>query len=183
MKKNLADIDAAVNPVTTSLYEDDDYVLPRPLVAGDTVLITSLGKEAKVLAPADKRGTVEVLSGTARMRVKTDGLRLLEKKKQEAPKTAAMTRNVGTESRMTAAADTRCDLRGMTADEAILTLDSFMDSMLMAGIDEFTVIHGKGTGVLRKAVTDHLRGNKFVKSFRLGTYGEGENGVTIVTLK
>ena len=183
MKRSLSDIDAAVNPVTTSLYEDDDYVLPRPLVAGDTVLIAALGKEAKVLSAPDKKGNVEVLSGTARMRVKTDGLRLVEKKKAEPPKTPALTRNTGTESRMTASADSRCDLRGMTADEAILTLDSFMDSMLMAGIGEFTVIHGKGTGVLRKAVSDHLKGNKFVKSYRLGTYGEGENGVTIVTLK
>ena len=183
MKKGLSAIDVAVNPVTTNLYEDDDYVLPRALVPGDTVLLTDLGKEAKVLSAADKRGTVEVLSGTARMRVKTDGLRLIEKKKPEPPKTPAMTRNTGTESRMTASADNRCDLRGMTADEAILTLDSFLDSMLMSGIGEFTVIHGKGTGVLRKAVSDHLRSNKFVKSYRLGTYGEGENGVTIVTLK
>ena len=183
MKQGLNAIDIAVNPITTSLYEDDDYVLPRPLVPGDTVLLTQLGKEAKVLSAPDKRGTVEVLSGTARMRVKTDGLRLIEKKKPEPPKTPAMTRNVGTESRMTASADNRCDLRGMSADEAILTLDAFLDSMLMSGIGEFTVIHGKGTGVLRKAVSDHLRGNKFVKSYRLGAYGEGENGVTIVTLK
>lgn len=183
MKKGLNAIDTAVNPVTTSLYEDDDYVLPRPLVSGDTVLIASLGKEAKVLSPADKRGMVEVLSGTARMRVKTDGLRLLENKKPAAPKTPALTRNVGTESRQTVSADSRCDLRGMTVDEALLTLDSFLDSMLMANIGEFTVIHGKGTGALRKAVAEHLRGNKFVKSYRLGTFGEGENGVTIVTLK
>ncbi len=183
MKKGLNAVDVAVNPVTTSLYDEEDYVLPRPLAAGDTVLIASLGKEAKVLSPADKRGTVEVLSGTARMRVKEKDLRLLEKKKSEPPKTATVSRAGGVESRKTASADNRCDLRGMTADEAILTLDSFIDSMLMAGIGEFTVIHGKGTGVLRKAVGDHLRGNKFVKSYRLGTFGEGENGVTIVTLK
>ena len=67
--------------------------------------------------------------------------------------------------------------------EALLTLDRFMDSMLLSGIDEFTVIHGKGTGALRTAVQQHLRGNKYVKSYRLGTFGEGENGVTIVTLK
>ena len=71
----------------------------------------------------------------------------------------------------------------MTVDEALLALDAFIDSMLMAGIGEFTVIHGKGTGALRKAVGDHLRGNKFIRSYRLGAYGEGENGVTIVTLK
>ena len=183
MKQGLAAVDVAVNPVTTNLYEEDDYVLPRALVAGDTVLIASLGKEARVLAAEDKRGTVEVLSGTARMRVKTKDLRLLDKKKPAPPKTPTLSRTGGVESRQTLAADNRCDLRGMSADEALMTLDAFIDSMLLAGISEFTVIHGKGTGVLRKAVGDHLRGNKFVRSYRLGTYGEGENGVTIVTLK
>ena len=71
----------------------------------------------------------------------------------------------------------------MTVDEALLTLDRFMDSMLLSGIGEFTVIHGKGTGALRAAVQRHLKGNKFVKSYRLGSFGEGESGVTIVTLK
>ena len=183
MKKSLNELDIAINPVTTNLYEDDDYVLPRELVAGDQVFITDLGKEARVLSPADKRGNVEVLSGTARMRVKLSSLRLIEKKQPEKKKEPVLTRNTGTESYLTASADSRCDLRGMSADEAIIALDSFLDSMLMRGIGEFTVIHGKGTGVLRKAVSDHLRGNKFVKSYRLGSYGEGENGVTIVTLK
>ncbi|MCH5197499.1 MAG: endonuclease MutS2 [Oscillospiraceae bacterium] len=182
MKKGLNELDRAINPVTTNLYDDDDYVLPRQLISGDSVFITDLGKEAKVLSPADRKGNVEVLSGSARMRVKLSSLRLIEKKKTE-KKEPVFTRNTGTESNLTASADSRCDLRGMTADEAILTLDSFLDSMLMRGIGEFTVIHGKGTGVLRKAVSDHLRGNKFVKSYRLGSYGEGENGVTIVTLK
>ena len=71
----------------------------------------------------------------------------------------------------------------MTVDEAIFTLDSFIDSMLMSGLNEFTIIHGKGTGTLRAAVQKHLKDNKFIKSYRLGLYGEGENGVTIATLK
>ena len=183
MKKGLSDLDAAVNPVTTSLYTDDDYVLPRPVVAGDTVLIADLGKEASVLSPADKRGNVEVMAGAVRMRVKETSLRLLNKPKKQDPKKGVNLTRKGVESNLTAAADTRCDLRGMTVDEAIITLDSFLSSMLMSNMGEFTVIHGKGTGALRKAVQDFLRHNKFVKSFRLGTFGEGENGVTIVTLK
>jgi DNA mismatch repair protein MutS2 len=183
MKKGLSDIDTAVNPVTTSLYEDDDYTLPRPLKVGDTVLLTQLGKEASVLSLPDKRNQVEVLSGAMRMRVDVNKLRLIEKKKEKKQKTASMSRSGSMESRLTASADNRCDLRGMTVDEALLTLDSFLDSMLMANMGEFTVIHGKGTGALRAAVQSHLKNNKFVKSFRLGVYGEGENGVTIVTLK
>ncbi|MBQ6420077.1 MAG: endonuclease MutS2 [Clostridia bacterium] len=183
MRRALGNLDAAVHPVTETVYDNEDYVLPRPLKAGDTVFLTDLGKEGSVLSPADKRGQVEVLSGSARMRVKEEKLRLVEKKKEKKPAVGAVTRAGGIESRMTASADNRCDLRGMTVDEAILTLDAFLDSMLMSNISEFTVIHGKGTGALRKAVSDHLRGNRFVKSYRLGTFGEGEDGVTIVTLK
>jgi len=183
MKKGLSDIDRTVNPVTTSLYEDDDYVLPRALQVGDTVLLVELGKEASVLSLPDKRQQVEVLSGALRMRVNVSKLRLIEKKKENKQKTASLSRNGSMEARLTASAENRCDLRGMTVDEALLTLDSFLDSMLMSNIGEFTVIHGKGTGALRAAVQKHLKGNKFVKTFRLGVYGEGENGVTIVTLK
>ncbi len=183
MKKGLSDIDRTVNPVTSSLYEDDDYVLPRPLRVGDTVLLTELNKEASVLSLPDKRQQVEVLSGALRMRVNVGKLRLIEKKKENKQKTASLLRNGSMESRLNASADNRCDLRGMTVDEALLTLDSFLDSMLMSNMGEFTVIHGKGTGALRAAVQSHLKNNKFVKSYRLGVYGEGENGVTIVTLK
>ncbi len=183
MKKGLSDIDSTVNPVTNSLYEDADYTLPRDLVVGDTVLLTQLGKEASVLSLPDKRGQVEVLSGAMRMRVDIKKLRLIEKKKENKQKTASLSRSGSMESRLTASAENRCDLRGMTVDEALLTLDSFLDSMLMANMGEFTVIHGKGTGALRAAVQKHLKGNRFVKTFRLGVYGEGENGVTIVTLK
>ena len=183
MKKGLTDLDAAVNPVTTSLYEDEDYVLPRPLVEGDAVLIKGLGKEAVVLSAPDKRGNVEVMAGSARMRLKTEDLRLIERKKQKEAGGVNLSSRGGVESRLTASADTRCDLRGMTVDEALITLESFLSSMLMSKMTEFTVIHGKGTGALRKAVTDYLKKNKYVKTFRLGTYGEGENGVTIVTLK
>ena len=183
MKKALTDLDVAIDPVTDTLYEDEDYVLPRELAAGDTVIYIDLGKEAQVLAPKDRKGNVEIQAGSARMRVNESRLRLVEKKKQPQKPVPAVSRNTGTESRMTASADSRCDLRGMTVDEALLTLDSFISSMLMSGLDEFTVIHGKGTGALRAAVQKELKGNKYVKSYRLGSYGEGENGVTIVTLK
>ncbi len=183
MKKSLSDLDRAINPVTTSLYEDEDYVLPRPLKAGDRVYLIDLNKEGDVLSPPDKREQVEVQAGAIRMRVKLTRVRLIEKKQENKKNAPVMTRNRGTESRLTATAENRCDLRGMTVDEAIFTLDSFIDSMLMSGLNEFTIIHGKGTGALRAAVQRHLKDNKFIKSYRLGLYGEGENGVTIATLK
>ena len=114
------------------------------------------------------------------MRVKLSDLRLVEKKKEQ--KKDTFVRN-NTESRMTAASDTRCDLRGLTVEEAIMTLDLFIDNMVMAGLSEFTVIHGKGTGALRAAVQQHLKKHSQIKTYRLGTFGEGENGVTIATIK
>ena len=109
-------------------------------------------------------------------------IRLLEK----APKqNVSKPRNVSSnfESRQNMKAETKVDLRGMDSEEAIMTLDKYLDTAFRLGIGEFTVVHGKGTGVLRKAVQQHLKKNKFIKSYRLGTFGEGEDGVTIVQIK
>ena len=78
---------------------------------------------------------------------------------------------------------TELDLRGMTADEAIMEVDRFIDSCVMSGLETVRIIHGKGTGVLRSAVQKHLKNHRNVKSFRLGVYGEGEAGVTVAVLK
>ena len=74
------------------------------------------------------------------------------------------------------------DLRGMASDEAILELDKYIDNAVLSGITTVTIIHGKGTGVLRKAVQAHLRSHRNIKSFRTGSFGEGENGVTIAEI-
>ena len=177
IKKSMAGVDSAVNPVTESA--DDGYVPSRPIRVGDTVKLAGMNSEATVLSLADKNGEMEVQSGIMKLRVKADRLRLVEKPKQ---KTKSGVKRVG-ESRVNADVSTRCDLRGMTSEEAIMTLDSFIDSMVMAGLKEFTIIHGKGTGVLRSAVQQHLKRHPQIKSYRLGTFGEGENGVTIAETK
>ena len=114
-------------------------------------------------------------------RVKEENLRLIEKKKSAEKKRTVDTGRM--ESRMNMKAQTSVDLRGMTVEEGILELDRYIDHALRMGINEFTVIHGKGTGVLRSAVRDYLKKSKYVKTSRLGTFGEGEDGVSIVTLK
>ena len=139
-----------------------------------------MGSEGKVLAVPDNKGYVEIQTGSMKMRVKVTDLRLVEKKKEQKKETKIRRE---TESRLNVASDTRCDLRGMTVEEGIMTLDLFIDSMVMAGLSEFTIIHGKGTGVLRAAVQQHLKKHPQIKTYRLGTFGEGENGVTIATLK
>ena len=84
---------------------------------------------------------------------------------------------------MERSATTDLDLRGMTVEEALLEVDRFLDNAVMCGLERVTIIHGKGTGALRAAVQQHLKGHRQVKGFRLGAYGEGENGVTVVELK
>lgn len=178
LRKGLSGVDAAADPVMDGT--DDGYELSRPLQVGDTVRIAGMGSEGKVLVTPDKNGYVEIQTGAMKMRVKVSDLRLIEKKKEQ--KKDTFVKN-NTESRMTAASDTRCDLRGMTVEEAIMTLDLFLDNMIMSGLSEVTIIHGKGTGALRAAVQQHLKKHPQVKTYRLGTFGEGENGVTIATLK
>ena len=178
VRKGLSGVDAAADPVIDGT--DDGYELSRPLQVGDNVRIAGMGSEGKVLSLPDNKNYVEIQTGSMKMRVKVSDLRLLEKKKEQ-KKTSFVKNN--TESRLNASADTRCDLRGMTVEEGIMTLDLFIDSMVMAGLSEFTIIHGKGTGVLRAAVQQHLKKHPQIKTYRLGTFGEGENGVTIATIK
>lgn len=181
VKRGVAAIDSAADPVNEYSDDDENYVLPRALVAGDTVIIRDIGKSAKVLSPADKNGNVEVQAGSIKTRVKLSNLRLSESapKKKEKPSGIKLQG----ESRLNMAAATRLDLRGMTVDDCIIELDRFMDTALRSGLNEFTIVHGKGTGALRSAVTRYLKSSPYVKSSRLGFYGEGEDGVTIVTLK
>ena len=178
LRKGLSGVDAAADPVMGNA--DDGYELTRPLQVGDTVKLAGMGSEGKVLATPDNKGYVEIQTGSMKMRVKVSDLRLVEKKKEQKKETFVRRE---TESRLHAASDTRCDLRGLTVEEAIMTLDRFIDSMVMAGLSEFTIIHGKGTGALRAAVQQHLKKHSQIKTYRLGTFGEGENGVTIATIK
>ena len=180
MKKGLSAIDSAADPIT-AVDDDEDYVLPRPVKQGDTVIVRDIGKSATVLSPADKNGNVEVLAGSIKTRVKEKNLKLVE---NAAPKKKTQSTAVlKGESRLNMTPETRIDLRGMTVDECLTELDRFIDHSLRTGLSEFTIVHGKGTGALRRAVTEYLRKSPYVKSHRLGVYGEGEDGVTIVNLK
>ena len=181
IKRGMEALDSAADPVM-NLAEDDDYILPRELKIGDNVIIASLAKQAEVTSLPDKKGEVGVVAGTIKTRVHISDLRLVEKQVQK-KQTPKRTGSSNFEARSTAKAETKVDLRGMNADEAIMTLDRYIDTAYRLSITEFTVVHGKGTGVLRSAVQQYLKGNNFIKSYRLGVYGEGENGVTIVTLK
>ena len=179
IKSKLKDLENTADPINKKTNEN--YVLPRELKPGDEVIIVDLDKEATVLEKADKSGRVLVEAGIMQMRVNISNLRLSETKKKKISFTP--TRKPLNRSNSDIKAVTQIDLRGMTADEAILELEAAIDSALLSHINQITVIHGKGTGVLRNEVHKYLRTCKFIKSFRLGTFGEGESGVTIIEMR
>ena len=156
----------------------------RPVKKGDRVRLLNVGGVlADVLAPADKSGNVQVQAGPMKMTVKENELRLVEQPKAAKKPAPQPRRNAPTRELNLRSAASEVDVRGMSAEEALFEVDNFLSRAIMAGLPSVTVIHGKGTGVLRGAVQQHLRSNKRVKSVRSGVYGEGEQGVTIVELR
>ncbi len=176
----LKDFEQKADPVREKSKEV--YRLPRDLKQGDSVLIVEIDKKGTVLNSPDKSGFVEVQAGIIKTRVKVSSLRLLEENKAETAK-KQYSGISGKINRSGISAKNEVDLRGQTVTEAIMELDSFIDDAVLANIGVLSVIHGKGTGALRSAVQQHLKGHPSVKAYRLGRYGEGEDGVTIIELK
>ena len=148
----------------------------RGILVGDTVELLKLGMKASVIA-INKDGTYQLQAGILKMSAKAEEIYLLEhenpyKMKSSRPK------HSGREMKMSAM-PMEVDLRGMDAVEAICVLERYLDEAMRSNLSQVRIIHGKGTGVLRAAVQQELKKNKFVKKFRLGQYGEGEDGVTI----
>lgn len=180
LKAGLRSLEETADPIHRK-EEQGEYVLPRPLQVGDTVLIFDIDKKGTVMQLPDGNGqTVLVQAGIIQTRVPLSNLRLVQEKQAKAPR-RTVTRHVT--GRAVAKVTTELDLRGQMAEEAIMNVDQFIDSALLSGIEQLTIIHGKGTGALRAAVQQHLKRHPSVRSYRLGTYGEGEAGVTIVELK
>ena len=148
---------------------------------GDTVIIASLGSEAAVVTVDNDKKCCFVMAGSLKIWVDFDDLRL---KSKAPPKKDKPHRTVtGVKSSAERVVSGELDLRGFASDEAIMELDRYIDEAVLTGINVITIIHGKGTGTLRKAVQSHLKNHKSIKSYRLGTFGEGENGVTIAEIK
>lgn len=150
----------------------------REIRAGDTVELLRLGTKATVLA-VNKDGSCQLQAGIMKITAKPDEIYLLENEPRTDAK--AFIEKADRALRATPAAS-ELDLRGMDAIEAVNTLDQFLDTAILSKLPSVRIIHGKGTGVLRKAVQDRLRHNRQIQGFRLGTFGEGEDGVTIVEL-
>ena len=173
-----------MDEISYTLSDDDkDYVLPRQLIKGDRVFVKALGGEGEIISIDERKNTAEIQSGIIKMKVEISELRLLGKKKKQNDKKRNVPRNVHTGNSVASASNSTVDIRGMTVEEAILDLDKFIDGVLRSGLNEVTIIHGKGTGALRKGVHTYLRKHPNIRTFRVGTFGEGEEGVTIAELK
>ena len=132
-----------------------------------------------------KDGTLQLKAGVLKMKARADEVRLIEDDERAAKKKSSPTVSIrqNADRALRASASRELDIRGMETLEAESVVENFLSAAVMGRLDTVTIIHGKGTGALRKAVHDILRRNKAVKNFRLGVYGEGESGVTVVTLK
>ena len=160
------------------LPAQEDQKSSRKLQAGDTVRIKAMGVKAEVVS-VNKDGTVNLKAGIMNVTAREDEVLLLEGEKKT-PQKAAPVASAGTRLMHVAS---EIDLRGMESLEGVLAAERYLDSAAMAKMKTVTIIHGKGTGALREAIQQMLKRNKLVKSFRLGRYGEGETGVTVVELK
>ena len=180
LRAGIRSIENAADPVEKK--KEPEYRLPRPLKIGDHVLIYDVDKKGTVLSLPDSAGTVLVQAGIIKTKVPVKNLRLT---KESNTNVVSAQRNVSRRvtSRSAVQVKTEVDLRGLTVSEALMELDQFIDNAVMSGLSIITIIHGKGTGALRAAVHDHLKAHPNIRTFRLGVYGEGENGVTIAELK
>ena len=177
-KRSMREMEDSVDPVTSNNPGGDK--LKKPPQKGDIVVVSTINRDATVLQTDEKGRRAFVMSGSIKMWVEFDELRVKNGKQSTEIK---RTRNVtGLISKKDRDVKGEIDLRGMASDEAIMELDKYIDNALLSGITTVTVIHGKGTGVLRKAVQSYLRSRKNVISFRTGLFGEGENGVTIAEI-
>lgn len=155
---------------------------PKNLKPGTLVKIVDMNQEATVLKEPDKNGNVRVQAGIIKMDVHVTNLRIAEenKSKELADKYVRNTRAFESKSKNVS---TEVDVRGQNLEEAWMNVEKFLDDCYLAGISPVSIIHGKGTGILRKGLQGYMKKHRYVKSFRNGRYGEGEDGVTIVELK
>lgn len=167
--------------------EDEGYVLPRPLKKGDKVRLVNIHKEG-IVTDLPKNGLVAVQAGVVRTKARLEDVRLIEED-PKSKKNKTTTKDAGRQPTSTVSVQRaghfkdEIDLRGMMGDEAWFAVDKYLDDAMLYDIRVVRLVHGKGTGALRNALWGYLRTDKRIASFRIGRYGEGDGGVTVVELK
>ena len=154
-----------------------NFTPPKTVRPGDSVEIVHLGTRGTALSAPDRNGEVQIQAGILKMKAHLSQLRLVEPEK---PKQSRVLSKV---SASRPSVPMEVDVRGMNLEEAVNAVDTYLADATLAGLNEVSIIHGKGTGVLRTGIQRHLKGHMNVKKYRDGMYGEGEQGVTVVTLK
>ena len=155
----------------------ENALSPDKIKVGDDVLFSDLMTPATVLSLPDAKGEVMIQAGIIKMKVSVSQLKPSKSTKKE--------RKTSVQSKLNSSRSVsmECDVRGLSLDEALMNVDNYLDQAVISGLNEVSIIHGKGTGTLRSGIQKHLKHHPAVKSYRLGIYGEGEDGVTVVTLK
>jgi len=147
---------------------------------GQEVFLPSLNQKVIIISKPDNKGEVQVQAGIMKISVKVDDLRVSRVTEEDKKRAKINKREMKLNLRNVS---TSVDLRGMDAEEAIYTVDKYLDEAYLGGLKEVSIIHGKGTGILRNTITDMLKRHSHVKAYRLGNYGEGGSGVTVAELK
>ena len=163
------------------VFKTRKKVNPSEISVGTEVFVPSMQSYGTVQALPDKNGNTEVAVGAMKLKINVSALELSDKI-PEKKKKPQRTVSGGGMKRSAATVKSEIDLRGMYLDDAIAAVDKYIDDAALAHLNTVTIIHGRGTGVLKKGITDYLKSNKTVTSFRLGKYGEGGDGVTVVEL-
>ena len=169
------------NPVIERKAEN--YVPPRPWKQGDTVKLADTGREGTLITLPNVKGECRVSVGSMTVKTNAKNLRLVEKAPQKKQPSSAGKIKKSLTSNAARRGGMELDIRGCMGDEGVMQMEMFLDGAILSGLNQVVIIHGKGTGALREAVHAALKRNPRVKSFRLGAYGEGEAGVTVVELQ
>ncbi len=183
MRRRFRESESLVEGVSVrDISLEDDYKLPRPLKVGDKVFITTISKEGVVTAPADKKGQISVTSGVLKTKLTEDKLRLLEDGVKYVHREKPMVSEGKVKKSVNTSFKPEIDVRGMIGDDAWFVVDKYIDDAVLMNIPTVRIIHGKGTGALRAALWKYFKFDKRIKSYRHGEYGEGDAGVTVLTL-
>ncbi len=182
IREHMKENEDKFNPVDEGT--DEEYTPSRPFRKGDAVYLMNVKQEGVLLADPDRSGNVSVQTGSIRTKTKIKNLKLMDdvvtvtNSQGEKRPVAEFRKTVVSRS-----CSDEIDLRGMTGDEAWLAVDKYLDEVMFAGLHTVRLIHGKGTGALKASLWRMLKGDGRIASYRIGQYGEGDGGVTVVELK
>ena len=183
MRKRMRESESLMQGIDIRVIaEDENYKLPRPLKVGDKVFLTTINKEGVVTALADKKGQIAVTSGILKTKVSEDKIRLLDGSVKYVSDSAPKAGEGKVKKSIVSTFRPEIDVRGMIGDDAWFVVDKYIDDAVLAGMSSVRIIHGKGTGALRAALWRYFKQDKRIKSYRHAEYGEGDAGVTVVTL-